>query len=461
MNLGIAFGSINSGLPKDIVQQILAAEKIPVQKMEERKGKFEAKKTLIADLMKMVEDLRGSVYANKSERSFREFSVSVSGDGLTATVDKNVAQPGSYQVEVLQLARKSSAISNGVEDKMNTKIGVGYLQYDLPDGSTKEVYIDKEHSNLEGLAQLINADSENQMSANVVNSGDDTDKPWKIIISLSETGDGHVADFPNLYLIDGDVDIWLEGERPAQDAKIKLDGFEIELPGNKSSDLIKGVTIDLKKAAPGDEMNLEIKEDTAKMTDKIDGLVENMNNIIKFIKSQNKMDETTDTSRTLGGDITLQTLESRLRSTVFMGIKTEFGAKRIGDLGLTFQRSGQVSLDKDKFRAALDANSKMVSQILNGSYTIENGKVNGFIDNLDKLVGDALKKPVGILASRKSGLDSKIQQIDRRIVTKERQIKTKEEHLKMKFARLEETISKIKNSGAGLAGLSNPVTNLG
>ncbi len=461
MSLGIALGSINSGLPKDIVQQILVAEKIPIQKMEERKGKIESKKALLTDLMKRVENLRGAVYANKSERSFREFSVNISGDGIAATVDKNVAQPGNYQIEVLQLAQKSSAISNGVEDKDKTYTGVGYLQYDLPDGTTKEIYIDKDHATLSGISKLINGDSENGMRANVVNSGDGTDEPWKIIITLDQTGDDNKANFPNLYLVDGEVDIWFDAEREAQDAKIKLDGFEIELPSNTSTDLIPGVTIDLKKASPGDELSLEIKEDTAKMTAKIDDLVTSMNEIISFIKEQNAMNESTDTSRTLGGDITLQTLESRLRSTVFSGIKTEWGARRIGDLGLTFQRDGKLKLDKDKFQAALNKNIKMVSQVVNGTYSLEAGKINGFVDNLDKLVSDALKRPGGILTSRKNGLNSKIKQIDRRIDTKERQIKRKEENLKAKFARLEETISRIKTQGSGLAGLSNPVPQLG
>ena len=463
--MGIAFGSINSGLPKDIVQQIISAEKIPIQKMEVRKGKIENKKSLLSDLMQRVEGLRGAVYANKSERSFREFSVNVSGDGISATVDKNIAEPGSYQIEVLQLAQKSSAISNGVEDKDNTYIGVGYLQYELPDGSSKEVYIDEEHSSLSGLAKLINEDTDNGMKATVVDSGDGSETPWKIIITLNETGDGQKASFPDLYLVDGEIDIWFDGEREAQDAKIKLDGFEIEIPSNQTTDLIPGVTIDLKKAKPGDELTLDITEDTAKMTDKIDDLVTKMNDVIKFIKEQNQMDETTDTTKTLGGDITLQTLESRLRSTVFSGVKTDWGSKRIGDLGLIFQRDGSLKLDKDKFQAKLNENLKMVTQIVNGQYTIEDGKVNGFIDNVEKFVQDALRRPSGILHSRKEGLESKIRQIDSRIQNKERQIKRKEENLKAKFARLEETISRIKTQGSGLAGLAgggfNPVQQLG
>jgi flagellar hook-associated protein 2 len=254
--LGISFGSINSGLPKDIVQQIVAAEKIPIQKMEARKAKVENKQKLLNDLIKLVENMKGDVLGAQTERSFRELTVDVDSDAIEATADKNIAEPGSYQVEVIQLAQKSSAISNGVEDPDETYIGVGYLQYELPDGTEKEIYIDAASSSLNGIAKLINKDPSNGMQATVVNSGDDSDEPWKILISLDDMGDGNKADFPGLYLVDGMVDLYLDAEREARDAKIKLDGFEIEVPSNTVTDLIPGVTLDLKKITNGEEVNI-------------------------------------------------------------------------------------------------------------------------------------------------------------------------------------------------------------
>ena len=79
--MGISFGSINSGLPKDIVKQILEAEKIPLKKMEDRKDKIKSKQALLGDLTQRVEKLKGAIYANKSARSFRELQVNTSGDG--------------------------------------------------------------------------------------------------------------------------------------------------------------------------------------------------------------------------------------------------------------------------------------------------------------------------------------------------------------------------------------------
>ena len=456
--MGISFGSINSGLPKDIVQQIVEAEKIPIKQMEGRKGKIEDKKALVTQLMSLVENMRGEILKNKGSRSLREMKVNT-GDNpnIGVTTDKNVADPGKYNLEVIQLAGKSSAISNGVEDKDKTYIGVGYIKAVLPNGESKEIYVDEEHSSLTGIAKLINSDQSLGLKANVVNDGKDEDEPYRLILSMQETGDGNRAEFPYLYLVDGEVDLFFDQEKPAQDAKIKLDGFEIELPSNKATDLIPGVTIDLKKAKPGEEISIEITEDVEKIGGKITTLVDNINGVLKFIKEQNTLDEKTDTSRTLGGDLTLTQIESRIRSAVFTPIMTESGPHRIGDFGITFERSGLLKFDQEKFQSSLSANYIAVSQTMTGSFTTQGGKVNGFIDMLEDAAKSLLSAPNGILSTRKSGLQSQIGQIDRQIANRQRMVAQKEEILKAKFARLEETMSKIKGQGAGLAGLAGPV----
>lgn len=463
----ISFGSINSGLPKDIVKQLMEAEKIPVKQMEARKAKFANKKALVSELITLVENVRGEVFKNKGSRSFRELTVITDDKYLGVTVDKNLAEPGMYNIEVLEKASKSSAISNPVEDPDETYLGVGYIEYTLPNGEEKEVYIDADNSSLNGIAKLINKDSDNGMHATVVNDGkNEGENHWRIIITLDDVGDGNKAEFPYLYFVDGEVDLYLEGEREAKDAKIKLDGFEIEVDSNKLEDLIPGVTIDLKKAKPGEEISVEIKEDVTKIADKIDLLIENLNKVIKFVKDQNSLDENSDTSSTLGGDITLQQLESRIRSAVFTSVPTDSGNKRLGDLGVTFQRDGMLKFDKAAMENALSADFKMVSQVLNGKYSLENGKTKGFIDIVSDMCSDTLRQPNGLLSSRKRSIQSNIDRIDRQIETKQRHIAQKEDMLKKKFARLEETISKIRTQGSGLAALGagagfNPVTQLG
>lgn len=447
--MSISFGSIGTGLPKDIVKQILSAEQIPIKNMENQKSKIQDKKSLVDQLAKLSEDLRGSVLQNASARSLREFKSETNNEIIDVTIDKNLAVPGSYQIEVLSLAQKSSAMSVGFEDKDKSYIGVGFIQYTLPNGDTKDIYVDKENASLTNVAKLINKDSHLGVTASVVNDGSGSDTPWRLILSLNKTGDDAAVDFPYFYFVDGEQDFQLEQKRDAKDAKIKLDGFEIELPENKTSELISGVSINLKKAKPGDEFTLKIEEDVLAIAEKVSDLTTKMNGVLAFIKEQNTMNEATDTSRTLGGDIMLQTLQGRIHAAVFKDVATEFGNKKVSEIGIIFNREGLVEFDKSKFESKLTENYKLVSQILNGHMEQVN-KSNGFIDNLNEAVSAVLRFPDGLIQSRRKSLQTNIEQIDQKIDQKLRQIEDKERTLKDKFARLEGTIARIQSQGAGI-----------
>lgn len=466
--MGIAFGSIATGLPKDIVQQIIKAEKIPVQKMEGRKDKIKAKEKLVNELHGYLTEVNGLLNANKNSKALSELKVDTNEDLIGVTIDKNIADPTNHSIEVVQLARKSSAMSSGFESRNESYVGVGYISYVLPNGESKEIYVDSDHSSLDGIASLINKDGELGLKATVVNDGNGNEKPWHLLMSVSGTGESKKATFPYFYFVDGEEDFYLEKERPAQNAIVKIDGFEVEVPENKVKDLIPGVTLDLKKAKPGEEVNLDIKQDITAVSGKFQGIIEKVNSVLKFIHKQNSLDEKTDTTKTLGGDLILQTIESRIRSSIFKEIPTSEGPRRIGDLGVTFQRDGTIALDDKKFDSFLSKNYKTGVQILTGKIENNDGKYtksNGFINNIIDVVKTIIQRPSGVLANRKSSIKNKIKQIDRQIERKQRLIAQKETNLKNKFARLEETVSKIKSQGAGLSALgaqgSNPVTQLG
>ena len=451
--MGISFGSIGTGLPKDIVQQIMAAERLSVNKMEERKVKIDEKAALVNQLSGLVGEMKNNIFLNNNTRGLRELKVETDERFVSVTPDKALARPGSYQFEVIQLARKSSAITNGLPDKDKTSVGVGFIQYELPNGDNKDVYIDSDNSTLEDIARLINSDDSNGMRANVINDNSGSDTPWKMIISLEDTGDEKRANFPAFYLLDGWEDLYLEEEREAQDAKVKLDGFEMELPENKTSELIPGLTINLKKAAPGEEFPIIITEDTEAVTAKIKEIVDKINSVLEFIIKQNDIDGNSDTSNTLGGDIVLQTLESRIRNTIFTPIETSFGPKRFGDLGVEFQRSGLLRLDEKKFNAALSENYVAASQLLTGYFDSDGVKKPGFLNKLEDTIDTILRRPDGLLMAKKRGFKSQLNTLDRSISDRERMLEQKEQMLKMRFSKLEETVAKLKAQGNSLGSM--------
>ncbi len=441
-------GSIASGLPKDLVQRLVDAEREPIRKLESRKKDEENKLKLVQDLSSKVNDISSTLKDLTRFRSFRDL-MAVNGrpELLDVSVDKNTAEPGSYQIEVMQLAGQSSMMSNGFEDPDDTQIGAGYFSYELPNGETKEVYIDPDNSTLNGIAKAINNERGLDLNAIVVNDGTESDNPWRLIVNHKKSGEQSDAEFPSFYFVDGDEDFYLDQERPAQNSKVRVNGFEVEFEGNKITTLLPGVTLDLKDSAPGKEFTLKVQEDTKSIRGKVEALVQKLNEVLSFVQSQNKLDKDSNTRNTLGGDVTLQTLEYKVRQLVTTPIDTEFGGVRIADLGVQFNRGGLLDLNGDKLEKIMNENFNAVSQFFVG---IEDGG-EGFANQLNTTV-KSMTKEEGVVRSRVDGIKRRIQDIDRQIETKERQIEKTEQNLKEKFAKLEGTIAGLKAQQASVAG---------
>lgn len=449
---GIRITGMASGLPPNIVEQLMEAERIPVQQMEANKAKSEDRLKLVQDLEAKVSEITKNLNELTSNGGFIDKKFT-SGDPnvIDGLVDPQTAIPGDYSIEVVQLAQKPGAISNGFPDKNETQIGVGYIKFDTPEGE-KEVYINGSNSTLEGVAKQINAAGLG-MKAQVLEDRKDSDNPFRLLVSGLSTGKDNQVSFPKIYLLDGDEDMYFEQSRAAKNARVKVDGFEIELPDNKSSDLIPGVSLDFKSAAPGREIRMTVKENVEVISGKIKSFVDAYNGALDFIQKQNKIGANKAGKPALGplgGDGMLRTIESRLRSIVLnpqMGVQSP--VKRIGELGIEFNRNGTLDFNQDKFNKVLNSNPAGVAAFFRGD-----GFATGFVTSLKREVGNLMNGQFGVISSRKKGLQDKINQANTRIETKERQLERKEESLRRKFADLESKMSSLQAQQARVAAMT-------
>jgi flagellar hook-associated protein 2 len=271
---GVSLGPIASGLPKDLVNQLVDAQREPIRQLEARKQNEEARLKLAQDLLGKISSVNAGISEISRFKQFRDLTATVGRPELMdVSVDKNLAEVGNYNIEVLQLSGRSSMMSNGMPDPNDTEMGAGYFSYELPSGEVREVYIDPDNSTLEGIAKVINSTKDLNLHAIVVDDGTLADNPWRLIVSHNRSGEINDAEFPQFYFLDGDEDFILEDERPAQNSVIKVNGFPVEFEGNKITSLLPGVTIDLKDAAPGKEFTLSIGEDVKSIKGKVKALV--------------------------------------------------------------------------------------------------------------------------------------------------------------------------------------------
>lgn len=440
---GISFGGMASGLPPNIVEQLMDAERIPIKNMEAKKTKEDNKLKLVTELETKLNAIRESTGDLASAKGFRDVKLD-SGDPtiVSGAVDSAAGVTGSWNIEVVELAQKSAAITNGFPDKDETRIGTGYFRFETKDGP-KEVYIGRDNSTLEGAANAINT-SGLEVRATVINDRENPDRPYKLMISGSEIGGDNQLEFPTLYFLDGDEDLFFDKSNQAKNGKVKVDGFEFQISDNKVRDVIPGVTLDLRQAAPGRQVNIAVKEDLEVVTERVKKFVDAVNGVLGFIQAQNKLDGNTDTSSTLGGDGLLRSVESRLRRLIQnpqMGVASTI--TRLNQVGIEFNRSGTVNFSQDKFNATLLKDPSSVQRFLNGD-----GFATGFIPSLKREIGSVLDGAFGPVSNRKRSLQSKIKRIDEQIANRERTLAMKEKNLRTKFANLETNMSRLKSQMA-------------
>ncbi len=455
MAAGISFGGLKSGLPPNIVEQLMEAERIPLRNMEADKGRHESRLQLVNELEELLRSVQGPLGGLANARGFQDFKFE-SGDSniVTGSVDPAAAVKGNWNIEVLELAQNGSAVTNGFADRDKTQVGTGYFRFDTSEGR-KEVYINSSNNTLDGIVGAINSAGIG-VRASVIQDASNPKAPFRLVLT-SEGGDGPGGiKYLRPYFLGGDQDVYFDQSSPSKNGRVKVDGFEFEIAGNQVDGVIPGVSLTLRQAAPGRQVSLSITEDKEVVVGRIQEFVESMNKVLGFLQTQSRIDANTDTSRTLGGDGLVRNLESRLRRLIQdpqYGVQGQIN--RMSQIGVTFNRSGILEFDQDQFNSVVMNQSEDVQRFLGGD-----GFTTGFIPNVRREIESTVNSALGPIGVRKRSLQQRIGQIDDRIANKERQLERREQTLRRQFSRLEETVSRLQSQGGALAAMGAGVGGL-
>jgi flagellar hook-associated protein 2 len=451
ISLGLRFDPIGGGQFKQAIKAIIEAESQPIKQLEAHKATEQSKQKLFQEFKAKFQGIDKSLQDLSDFKKFREFKVDL-GDGAnvaSVTVDKDKAEPGVYQIQVDQLASRTSIISNGFSDPDEAVLGTGFIVMNLPNGASKEIYVDPDDGSLHKIASTINANADSPVRAAVIKDASEDDDPWKLILTAKKEGVANDIDFPDFYFLDGDKDFHIDDAHPSKNAQLKLDGFPIEQESNQLPDFLPGVTMQLKQARPEQPFTLTITEDKQKMTGKVKELVDKLNGVFQFINQQNQIDEKSDTRNTFGGDTGLQTIEYRMRNMMHEGFgagsedKGNFHVVHMSDIGVEFDKAGSLGFNENKFEKALERDFDGVSEAITGSM--------GFAFQMRSVLDGYTRPQTGSLAVREQGFNTRIRQIDNQIADKQRLLDRRQQTLTEQYARLEASLGKLQQQQQYLA----------
>ncbi len=178
---------ISSGLnTTEIIESILAVERRPAVYMEQQVA---AKTNLVSTYKAFQAKLLAlATEARKLSRAatFEATGVTVSDDTyLSATASGRVGA-GSYDFQVLSLARNHQLASRGFEDESLALFGTGSITIGVGDGVTKTITIDAGNNSLTGIRDAINA-ADTGVRASIINDGSSSN-PYRLVLTSEKTG---------------------------------------------------------------------------------------------------------------------------------------------------------------------------------------------------------------------------------------------------------------------------------
>ncbi len=439
--MGLRFDPMGGGQFKQALNAIIEAEKVPIKSLEKRKQTEESRLKLFGEFKGKFTGLQTALDSMIGFNKFKELKAEL-GTGSTimdVSIDKEKANVGSWEVEVKELAERSSMISNGFSDPNKKVLGVGFVTLDLEGGESQDIYVAEDDSSLYGLAAKINAVPESVVKATVLKDMTDPDRPYRLVVTSKKDGLENEISFPQLYFVDGEEDFYIDSDKSSKNALLAVDGFDIELGSNQVPDFLQGVGVQLKQAKPGEKFTFNVKADFVKITDKVKKVVEGVNGILDFINKQNQVNESTDTKSTFAGDTSLQNIEFRLRNLMHEGYaghlssEEKFTVFQLGDLGIEFDKKGSISFKEDKFNKMLEKDFEGIAEAISGE--------KGFISQLKTVMEGYSAPGTGILYARERGIQQRIKTIDDNIANKERNLEKKQESLTQQFSRLQGALS--------------------
>lgn len=271
---------------------------------------------------------------------------------------------------------------------------------DLPIfGTSADISLADGKDTPQGIVDAINA-SKVGVTAQLVNTGDGTATPYQIILSgpVGLTGAfsinttyGAGSGTPGLTFPSNSAN------QTATDALVKVDGINYTRSSNSLTDVVPGVTLNLKTTTLS-AASVDLTRDNTAIKDKINALVTAYNDADNILTEVANPKSTLDTyGATLVGDSTVRSLRQQLRAMV-SGLSSTPGdtVKSMAQMGINIDQKGVMSLDATKLDTVLNDNYSDVVKSFTGGYN----NLGTYSTLSAGFAGDAVKKITSIIGSK-------------------------------------------------------------
>lgn len=428
-------GGLSSGIDTNsIVDSLVALQRKPIEKLQEKRKLVDVKVSALAQLTSKLKAFETAA-RDLSTLGARGFSVSTQPASVGVTTGVG-ATAGRYSLEVGTLAQAAKARSTPFASGATVAGGSLHIE---ADGDTFDITLD-DGATLEATAEAIRA-SGAPVTATIINDGTSRH------LVLTRTSPGHEIGQPASSALSitetttgsGGQALGLATVVSAANAQLSIDGLDIERRSNTITDALPGVTLTLQKQTTAAE-DLVITDDPAATKAALQKVVDAYNEVIKVVQGELDLKADTDRNKTLGGDPAVRALQSRMQSILVREVGSG-DVRTLADLGVKSGRNGTLSIDSATFDRAMASDAGSVDALFDdGLADLASTVVDAFTDVVD-----------GSLTLRNKGLTDEGERIDERIAKLEARVERYQELLIARFTAMEQIVSATKSIGTFLS----------
>ena len=360
--MAISSAGIGSGLDvAKIVEQTVAAEKIPLKKLEYKAEGIQTQISTYGEIKSLTSKLGDSASKLTRDSAWNGVTISSSNSTITGTMT-GIAAPGTYNIKVTQLAQAQTTVIGGAGAvalaKDETMGASGNIKLTM--GTESKGIAIESSDTLTKIATKIN-EAGMGIQASIVT---DVDGKERLMLRSKETGTdkAFTVDLGSLSSDPAALGQPLTPTQTAQNAKVKLNGMEVESSSNTFANTIPGMSFTVSELT-STAATLNVKADTEAMKKNIQEFVDTYNELNDLLTKSTKSVRTADGKLdpsvqkegvgTLQGDSATVSLQNSLRMLT-QGISGSTGGlTRLAEIGIQMQEGGKLSTDTTKLDKAL------------------------------------------------------------------------------------------------------------
>jgi flagellar hook-associated protein 2 len=440
------FNNIDFGV---VLNAIMQQERAPIAAIEAQRTALRAQNTAFSTLATRLGSLKTAVSALAGSDNVSKISATSSDDAAVGISTGAAAVTGRYEVVVSELARAqvmASQTTYASSDAVVATAGaINLARFGQP---PIEIPLNGPIT-LEDLASAINEHPDSPVNASVVQVAPGQ---YRLVLTGRSTGtaNGFTVGFSTPLsggqgLTFGDTDgngisgdTAADNVQSASDAQLTVNQVPVTSSSNILQDVVDGVTLTLRRKDPDATVVVDVTKDHEATAATVEEFATAYNALVAFMGEQTSA---ANGQNGIGRDPLMRSLRDSLRAAL-LGAAPGGTFTRLPEVGITFDTTGKIVIEKPLLTAALERNTADVGQLFADRFQAIESMISSYTDS------------GGLVADVRQRNDAQLARLGARIDVLEQQLVLRRASLQREFIAADRAMSQLNNQGSSLGQLA-------